>query len=66
MFEAERQYMKAIDEKILSASGKELKRLQELDLSSQLDGISFYEVYVSKKQNKEKENFPFTTKHFRK
>ncbi len=66
MFEAERQYMKAIDEKILSASGTELKRLQELDLSSQLDGTSFYEVYVSKKQNKEKENFPFTTKYFRK
>jgi len=66
MFEAERQYMKAIDEKILSASGKELKRLQELDLNSQLDGMSFYEVYVSKKQNKEKENPPFTTKHFRK
>jgi len=66
MFEVERQYMKAIDEKILSASGKELKKLQELDLGSQLDGTSFYEVYVSKKQNKEKENFPFTTKHFRK
>jgi len=66
MFEVERQYMKAIDEKILSASGKELKKLQELDLDSQLDGTSFYEVYVSKKQNKEKENFPFTTKHFRK
>ncbi len=65
MFEAERQYMKAIDEKILSASGKELKRLQELDLDSQLNGTSFYEVYVSKKQNKEKENFPFT-KRFRK
>jgi len=63
MFEAERQYMKAIDEKILSASGKELKRLQDLDVSSQLDGISFYEVYVSKKQNKVKEHFPFT-KHF--
>ena len=42
----EREYMKSIDEIILNASPKELKRIQELDKQIQLEG-SFYDAYCT-------------------
>ena len=51
----EREYMKEIDSKILNASEKTLKRLQEIDLKTQLDGMTFYDAYSnSKSTNSEK------------
>lgn len=40
----ERQNMKRIDELILGATPEELKRFQELDTETQLDGKSFYDT----------------------
>ncbi len=53
MSQAERKYAKEVDEKILNATGDELRRLQELDLKTQLSGDSFYEVLVKNPKNKE-------------
>jgi len=53
MSQAERKYTKEVDEKILNASGDELRRLQELDLKTQLSGDSFYEVLAENPKNKE-------------
>jgi len=53
MSQAERKYAKEIDEKILNATGDELRRLQELDLKTQLRGDSFYEVLAENPKNKE-------------
>jgi len=38
--------MKSIDELILNATPEDLKKLQELDMSTQLDGKSFYDACV--------------------
>jgi len=46
MSEAERKYIKQVDEEILQASGESLKKLQEIDKSTQLSGRSFYDEYV--------------------
>jgi len=62
MFEAERQHMKSVDKEILEASGDALKKLQELDRTTQLLGTTFYEVVSSNKKTK-KETTPFTTKY---
>ncbi len=40
----ERQQMRGIDELILNATPEELKKIQELDVSTQLDGRSFYDT----------------------
>ena len=50
----ERKYIKTIDETILNASPKELKRIQELDKQIQLEG-SFYDSYYI--LNHPKQNF---------
>ena len=42
---AERKFMKELDEMILNVSESELKKLQELDLKTQMDGSSFYDVF---------------------
>ena len=39
MFEAERQHMKSVDKEILEASGDALKKLQELDRTTQLSRL---------------------------
>ena len=51
MSKEERDYMKQIDEIILSASPKKLKQLQEVDKKSQLLGTTFYDVYCNSKPN---------------
>lgn len=43
----ERQYQKDVDQMILDASPEELKKIQELDLKTQLLGNSFYDCLSS-------------------
>ena len=43
----ERDLMKHIDEIILSASAKHLAELRELDVKTQMSGITFYENVVN-------------------
>jgi len=61
----EREFIKSVDNVILSASAKTLKQLQELDVKTQLDGNSFYEEYATSLESK-KEKPIFKTKPFSK
>jgi len=47
MSPAERRLLSKIDDIVLNASPEELKKIQEADVNTQLDGLSFYEVYVN-------------------
>jgi glycerol-3-phosphate cytidylyltransferase-like family protein len=62
----EREYIKSVDEVILKASGKTLKKLQELDMKTQLHADTFYDAYSSFHEEPKKEKIPSTTKSFRK
>ncbi len=42
---AERKFMKELDEMILNASEPQLKKIQELDIETQMDGSNFYDVF---------------------
>ncbi len=42
---AERKFMKDLDEMILNASEPQLKKIQELDIKTQLDGSNYYDVF---------------------
>ncbi len=42
---AERKFMKELDEMILNASKSQLKKIQELDIKTQMDGSNFYDVF---------------------
>ncbi len=42
---AERKFMKELDEMILNASESQLKKIQELDIETQMDGSNFYDVF---------------------
>ena len=54
MSEIEREYMKNVDNTILNASGKILKKLQKLDRKTQLQTNTFYDAYLaSQSQQKE-------------
>ena len=45
MSQEERKLMKLVDEQILKASPEELSKLQQIDLSTQLDCVWFYDTY---------------------
>ena len=45
MSQEERKLLQLMDERILNASPEELAKLQQADISTQLDGIWFYDVY---------------------
>jgi len=60
MSEVEREYIKSVDDTILKASGKTLKKLQELDIQTQLHSNTFYDAFATHKEHK-KENVPSTT-----
>ena len=56
MSQEERKLMQLIDERILNASPEELVKLQQADISTQLDGVWFYDicnapVQISQKQD---------------
>ena len=46
MNKAERELLDKLDDLVINASGDELKKIQELDLETQLNGDSFYEAYL--------------------
>ena len=43
----EREHLKKLDDLVLNASSEELKKIQEIDYQTQLDGESFYHIYVN-------------------
>ena len=55
MSDVEGDYIKAVDEKILSASEKTLKKLQKLDMQTQLKELTFYDAYANSKPSGKKE-----------
>jgi len=42
----ERKHLEKLDELVLNASLEDLKKIQEIDYQTQLEGLSFYDVYV--------------------
>jgi len=44
MSQEERKLMQLMDERILNASSEELAKLQQADISTQLDGVWFYDI----------------------
>jgi len=42
----EREHLKKLDDLVLDASSEELKKIQEIDLQTQMEGLSFYDVYL--------------------
>ena len=43
----ERKNLQQLDELVLNASPEELQKIQEIDFQTQLDGESFYHIYVN-------------------
>ena len=67
MSTVEREYIKHVDEEILNASGESLKKLQELDMKTQLQENTFYDAYSSfKEEEPKKEKITSSTKSSRK
>ncbi len=46
MTPAERRYLQKLDDLVLDASSEELKKIQEIDHQTQMEGLSFYDVYL--------------------
>ncbi len=44
---AERKLLDKLDKLVTESSDEELKKIQEIDLLTQMDGESFYDVYVN-------------------
>jgi len=44
---AERELLDKLDKLVTDSSGEELKKIQEIDLRTQMDGQSFYDAYVN-------------------
>ena len=42
----ERDHLDRLDELVLNASPEELEKIQEIDYQTQLDGESFYHIYL--------------------
>ena len=66
MSEVEREYIKSVDEAILKASGKTLKKLQQLDMKTQLHSNTFYDAYSNYPEDPKKEKAPSTSQSPRK
>jgi len=63
MSQEERKLMQLMDERILNATPKELSKLQQVDINTQLDGIWFYDICNVPDQSSQKPNIT-TSKHF--
>ena len=63
MSQEERKLMQLMDERIMIATPKELSKLQQVDINTQLDGIWFYEICNVPDQSSQKPNIT-TSKHF--
>ncbi|PJC50369.1 MAG: hypothetical protein CO032_05175 [Nitrosopumilales archaeon CG_4_9_14_0_2_um_filter_34_16] len=42
----EREHLQKLDDLVLNASSEELMKIQEIDYQTQLEGLSFYSVYL--------------------
>ena len=42
----ERKHLQKLDDLVLHASLDKLKKLQEIDYQTQMDGLSLYEIYL--------------------
>ncbi|KAF6250190.1 hypothetical protein HX860_03665 [Marine Group I thaumarchaeote] len=42
----ERKHLQKLDDLVLNASPEELTKIQEIDYLTQMEGLSFYDVYV--------------------
>ncbi len=62
----EREYIKSVDDVILKASGKTLKKLQELDMKTQLQVDTFYDAYSSFHEAPKKRKNTFSNQTFSK
>jgi len=60
MSQEERKLMQLMDERILNASPEELVKLQQADISTQLDGVWFYDICNVPAQTSQKQDI--TTK----
>ncbi len=47
MTPAERKLLEKLDNLILTASGDELRKIQEIDIQTQMNGLSFYDAFVN-------------------
>lgn len=47
MTPAERQLLEKLDNLVLTASGEELCKIQEIDIQTQMNGLSFYDAFVN-------------------
>ncbi len=47
MTPTERKHLQKLDDLILCASPEEIKKIQEIDYQTQMDGLSFYDVYLN-------------------
>ncbi len=60
MSQVEREFIKSVDDAILNASGKSLKKLQDLDLQTQLRANSFYDAYANQRTESKQRNIATT------
>ena len=44
---SERELLEKLDDLVLTASGEELRKIQEIDIQTQLDGLSFYDAFLN-------------------
>jgi len=56
MSQEDRKLMKLMDEHILNASTEELTKLQQADISTQLDGVWFYDICDISDQKQKKQD----------
>jgi len=56
MSQEERKLMQLIDERILNATPEELTKLQQADISTQLDGVWFYDICNLSDQMQQKQD----------
>ncbi|MSV33843.1 MAG: hypothetical protein EXS76_03910 [Nitrosarchaeum sp.] len=47
MTPAERQLLEKLDNLVLTASRDELRKIQEIDIQTQMNGLSFYDAFVN-------------------
>jgi len=46
MTPSERKHLQKLDDLILDASPEEIKKIQKIDHQTQMQGLSFYDVYL--------------------
>jgi hypothetical protein len=56
MSQEERKLMQLLDERILNATPEELIKIQQVDISTQLDGVWFYDMCELSDQLSQKPN----------